>query len=89
MGGGGVRPFWDAFVAAYGSERMNHLLLGKFQRTIEKRFAPAKLPGPWQGEDFYLQTPTGKRWAADFLYEVRGCVRVCVCELGRVECSDA
>jgi hypothetical protein len=43
MGGGGVgagrgRPFWDAFVAAFGSQRMNHILLGKFQRTIAKRF---------------------------------------------------
>jgi hypothetical protein len=42
-GGGGVgagrgRPFWDAFVAAFGSQRMNHILLGKFQRTIAKRF---------------------------------------------------
>jgi hypothetical protein len=68
----GGRPFWDAFVFAFGSQRMNHILLSKFQRTIEKRFAPAKLPGPWQGDDFYIQTPEGKRWAADFLYEVRG-----------------
>jgi hypothetical protein len=32
---------------------------------------PAKLPGPWEGESFYVDTEQGRRFAADFLYEVR------------------